>query len=76
MYNKNTRDKQKKYFNKRLCEARVVTDNVYGMKKGRWLFLYKKQNVDFSTYVRSSRHVLHYIIFELPGPTLANLSGG
>ena len=42
MYNENTRDKQQKYFNKRLCGARVVTENAYGMLKGRWRFLYKK----------------------------------
>ena len=42
MYNENTRDKQQKYFNKRLRGARVVTENVHGMLKGRWRFLYKK----------------------------------
>ena len=42
MYNKNTQDKQQKYFNKRLCGARVVTENLYGTLKGRWCFLYKK----------------------------------
>ena len=34
-YNENTRDNQKKYFNKRLCGARVVIKNAYGMLKGR-----------------------------------------
>ena len=33
-YNENTRDNQKKYFNKRLCGARVVTESTYGMLKG------------------------------------------
>ena len=42
MYNENTRDKQQKYFNKKLCGARVVTENAYGMLKGRWRILYKK----------------------------------
>ena len=35
MYNENTRDKQQKYFNKRLCGAMVVTENSYGMLTGR-----------------------------------------
>ena len=43
MYDENTRDKQQKYFNKALCRARVVTENAYGMLKGRWRFLYKKK---------------------------------
>ena len=42
MYNENTWDKQQKYFNTRLCGARVVTESVYGMFKGRWRFLCKK----------------------------------
>ena len=41
-YNKNTRDNQKKYFNKRLCGARVVTENACGMLKGCWRILFKK----------------------------------
>ena len=35
-YNENTTDKQQKYFNKRLCGARIVTENAYGMLKVRW----------------------------------------
>ena len=50
--NENTRDNQKKYFNKRLCGARVVTENAYGRLKGRWRILFKKkQNASFSTFV-------------------------
>ena len=60
MYNQNTQDKQQKYFDKRLCGARVITENAYEMLKGRWRFLYKKkQNADFSTYVR--RHGMYCI---------------
>ena len=38
-YNENTRDNQKKYFNKSLRGARVVTENTYGMLKGRLCLL-------------------------------------
>ena len=72
-YNENTRDEQQKHFNKRLCGARVVTENGYGMLKGRWHFLYKKNNVDFPTSVTSSWHVLHCITFVFAAPILANL---
>ena len=40
-YNENTTDKQQKYFNKWLCGARVVTENAYGMFKGRWRILFR-----------------------------------
>ena len=73
-YNVDTRDEQQKYFNKRLFRARVITENAYGMLKGRWRFLYKKNhNVNFPTYVTSSWHILHCITFVLTGPILANL---
>ena len=39
-YNENTRDNQKKYFNKR-----VVAGNAYGMFKGRWRILFKKNRM-------------------------------
>ena len=38
----NTRDLKEKYFNKKLCSARVVTAHAYGMMKGRWRLLYKE----------------------------------
>jgi hypothetical protein len=41
-YNEGTSDPTKRYFNKRLCSARVVTEHAYGMLKGRWRVLYKK----------------------------------
>ena len=54
-YNENTRDNLKKYFNKRLHGARVVTGNAYDMLKARWGILFKKktkqQNASFSTFV-------------------------
>ena len=34
-YNENTRDPQQRYFKKMLCSARVVSENTYGMLKGR-----------------------------------------
>ena len=34
-YDKNTRDKQQHYFNKRLCGSRVVTKNAYEILQGR-----------------------------------------
>ena len=41
-YKENTGDPQQKYFNKKLCFARMVTENAYGMLKGRWRILYKQ----------------------------------
>ena len=39
---KDTRDPKQRYFNTKLCSARVVTENTYGMLKGRYRILYKK----------------------------------
>ena len=36
---------QQKYFNRKLCSARVVVENCYGMLKGRWRVLYKKNRM-------------------------------
>ena len=33
---------KQRYFNTKLCSARVVTENTYGMLKGRYRILYKK----------------------------------
>ena len=41
-YNEDTRDPKQRYFNKKLSSARVVTENAYGMLKGRFRILYKK----------------------------------
>ena len=41
-YNVNTRDNQKKYFNKQLCGVRFVTEAAYDMLKGLWRTLFKK----------------------------------
>ena len=34
-------DQKKRYFNTKLCAARVVTENAYGMLKGRFRILYR-----------------------------------
>ena len=37
---KDTRDPKQRYFNTKLCSARVVTENAYSMLKGRFRILY------------------------------------
>ena len=32
-FNENTRDQKEKYFNRKLCSTRVVSENTYGMLK-------------------------------------------
>ena len=53
-FNENTVDPRERYFDKKLCSARVVSENCYGMCKGRWRILYKK--------TESRKHNLKYII--------------
>ena len=31
-----------RYFNRKLCSARVVSEHAYGMLKGWWKILYKR----------------------------------
>jgi len=42
-YKEGTRVTNQRYFNRRLCSARVVSEHAYGMLKGWWRILYKKQ---------------------------------
>ena len=41
-YDDNSKNEQHRYFNKMLRSARVVSENTYGMLKGRWRFLLKE----------------------------------
>ena len=41
-YKEDTRDPQQKYFNKKLCSARAVTENAYEMLTGSWRILHKQ----------------------------------
>ena len=38
-YNEEKQDLQQKYLKKKLFSARIVTENAYGMLKGRWHIL-------------------------------------
>ena len=40
-YGDNARENQQRYVNAKLCSARVVTENCYGMLKGRFRLLLK-----------------------------------
>ena len=74
-YNENTRDKQQRYFNKRLCGARVTTENASGILKGRSLVLYKKQNAAYLIAVMLLWLASHYITYALNWQILVNLDG-
>ena len=63
-------NEKKKLFNIKLRSARVVTENCYGMLKGRWRILYKtvevkKHNVK---YVIMSCIMLHNLCIEMNDP--------
>ena len=69
-YNGNTRDKQQRYFNKRLRGARVATENAYGILKGRWYILYKKTEcrLFYLRYAIMAYMALHNLCIELADP--------
>ena len=69
--NENTRDNQKKCFNKRLCGTRVVTENAYGMLKGRWRILFKKKTqcqLFNLRYIVMACIALHNLCIEISDP--------
>ena len=65
-FNENTRDPKERYFNKKLCSARVA----YGMMKGRWRLLYKKCECKLYNikYVIMAGVVLHNLCIHMDGP--------
>ena len=69
-YNENTTDKQQKYFNKRLCGARVVTGNAYGMLKGGWRILFKRTECRLFNlrYIIMACIALHNFCISVLGP--------
>ena len=69
-HNENTCQKQQQYFNKRLCGARVVTKNAYGILKGRWHILHKKTECRLFNigYVIMACITLHNLCIELADP--------
>ena len=69
MFNENTCDPREKYYNKMLCNARVVTENWYGMLKGgRWRILYKKNRSafgEFEVYYHGICNATQLIIYNI-----------
>ena len=65
-----TRDPKEKLFNQKLRSARVVTENCYGMLKGRWRLIYKEAEMKkFNLkYVVMSCIMLHNLCIELHDP--------
>ena len=70
VYTEVTNVTQEKYFNKYLFKARVVTENAYGMIKGRWRLLHKKTEcrLDNIKYAILTSIVLHNISIHFLDP--------
>ena len=62
-HKEDTKVDKERYFNKKLCSARVVTENCYGMLKERWRILYKNTKCKLYNlrYVIMSWTLLHNI---------------
>ena len=69
-YKEDTRNPRQKYLNKKLCSARVVTENAYGMLKGRWRILYKQTECRIYNlkYVIMSCIMLHNLCISVNDP--------
>ena len=68
-YKEETEVDKERNFNEKLCIARVVTENYYGMLKERWRILYKSTGwkLDNLKYVIMSCILLHNICILLGG---------
>ena len=64
------RVQKERYFNRRLCSARVVSEHAYGMLKGRWRYLYKKTecSLDNITLVIMTCIALHNLCIQRDDP--------
>ena len=65
-----TRNEKERLFNEKLRSARVVTENCYGMLKGRWRILYKKTDVKLVNvkYVTLLCILLHNLCIAMKDP--------
>ena len=61
---------KEKYYNKYLFKARVVTENAYGMMKGRWRLLHKKTECRLENikYIILTCIVLHNLCIHFHDP--------
>ena len=72
VFREDTSDRTEKYFNKKLCSARVVFENAYGMLKGPFCILYK--NTEFLLfnleYIVMASVMLHNLCIDVSDPCL------
>ena len=75
VFREDTSDRRKKYFNKKLCSARVVCENAYGMLKGRFRILYKKTECRLFNlkYIVMASVMLHNLCIDVNDPCLPRL---
>ena len=74
-YDEKTKDASEVFYNVKMRSARVVTENCYGMLKGRWRILYKKTEMKkFNLeYVIMSCIMLHNMCIHLNDPMRASM---
>ena len=72
VFNEETRDPEQRLFNKKLCSARVVTENAFGMLKSRFRLLYKKTECRLKNlkYIILSCAILHNLCIAVNDPCL------
>ena len=72
VFNEKTKDPMQRHFNKKLCSARVVSENVFGKLKGRFRFLYKKTECRLRNlrYIILACVLLPYICLKVNDPCL------
>ena len=72
VFREDTSDRREKYFNKKLCSARIVCENAYGMLKGRFHILYKKTECRLFNlkYIVMASVMLHNLCIDVNDPFL------
>ena len=72
VFREDTSDRREKYFNKKVCSARIVCENAYGMLKGRFHILYKKTECRLFNlkYIVMASVMLHNLCIDVNDPCL------
>ena len=72
MFNENTQEPKERYYNEKICSARVVAESCYGMLKDRLRIIYKRCEckLENAKYIVMACVLLHNLRIAVGDPCL------